>query len=124
MTLDRNALCRALEKEVGDPAFCSTFIETRPHLFSNIPLFLAESDISGMIRIVHAIESASRLAGYRDTVLSRAPEIARRDFGPRGGFHGLRFPFSRRGTKADRDQYQRRWCFSEFRVVQGSTGLL
>jgi hypothetical protein len=99
MTLDRNALCRALEKEVGDPAFCSTFIETRPHLFSNIPLFLAESDISGMIRIVHAIESASRLAGYRDTVLSRAPEIARRDFGPRGVFMGYDFHLAEEGPR-------------------------
>jgi hypothetical protein len=32
ITLDRDALCHALEREVGDPDFCATFIK-RGHLF-------------------------------------------------------------------------------------------
>ena len=77
ITLDRDALCRALEREVSDPDFCATFIRTRPHLFSNAPVFLSESDTNGMIRIVHAIEAATRLPAYREAVLAWAPEIAR-----------------------------------------------
>ena len=68
ITLDRDALCQALEREVGDPDFCATFIKTRPHLFSNAPVFLSESDTGGMIRIVHAIEAATRLPAYREAV--------------------------------------------------------
>ena len=91
ITLDRDALCHALEREVGDPDFCATFIKSRPHLFSNAPVFLSESDTGGMVRIVNAIEAASRSPAYQEAVLSWAPEIARRDFGPRGVFMGYDF---------------------------------
>ena len=99
ITLDRDALCQALEREVGDPDFCATFIKTRPHLFSNAPVFLSESDTGGMIRIVHAIEAATRLPAYREAVLSWAPEIARHDFGPRGVFMGYDFHLAADGPK-------------------------
>ena len=99
ITLDRDALCQALEREVGDPDFCATFIKTRPHLFSNAPVFLSESDTGGMVRIVHAIEAATRLAAYREAVLSWAPEIARRDFGPCGVFMGYDFHLAADGPK-------------------------
>src|SRR5512139_4312174 len=91
ITLDRDGLCQALEREVGDPTFCATFIKTRPHLFSNAPVFLSEADTAGMTRIVHAIEAAIRLPAYREAALSWAPEIARHDFGPRGAFMGYDF---------------------------------
>ena len=70
ITLDRDALCQALEKEVGDPDFCATFIKTRPHLFSNAPLFISESETSEMLRLVRAVEAATRLPGYQEAALS------------------------------------------------------
>jgi hypothetical protein len=82
ITLDRGALCQALEREVGDPEFCRTFIGPKTHLFSNVPVFLSEANVGEMLRIVHAVEGATRLSGYRDAALSWAPEIARHDFGP------------------------------------------
>ena len=99
ITLDRDALCRALEREAGDPDFCATFIKLRPHLFSNAPVFLSESDTGGMIRIVRAIESTSQLPAYREAALSWAPELARRDFGPRGAFMGYDFHLAADGPK-------------------------
>jgi len=51
ITLDRDALCRAVEREVDDPDFCATFIKTRPHLFSNAPVFLSEGNVAEMLRI-------------------------------------------------------------------------
>ncbi len=99
ITLDRDALCQALEREIDDPDFCTTFIRTRPHLFSNTPVFLSESDTSRMIRIVHAIEAATRLPAYRDAVLSWAPEISQHDFGPRGAFMGYDFHLAVDGPK-------------------------
>ena len=99
ITLDRDALCQAIEREVGDSGFCATFIKARPHLFSNAPVFLSESDTAGMIRIVHEIEAATRLPAYLEAVLSWGPEIARRDFGPRGVFMGYDFHLAAGGPK-------------------------
>lgn len=54
VTLDRNALCRALERESEDPAFCTVFIQTKPHLFSNVPVFRLSEAIVQMDRMVAA----------------------------------------------------------------------
>ncbi len=98
-TLDREALCEALKREVGDPEFCATYIRTRPHLFSNVPVFLSESDVAAMLRIVRAIEAVARLPGYQDAVLSWAPDIARRDHGPLGVLMGYDFHLAGDGPK-------------------------
>ena len=99
ITLDRDALCQSLEREVGDPNFCATFIRTRPHLFSNAPVFLSENDIAEMLRIVRAVEAVTRLPGYRDAALSWAPDIARNDYGPLGVFMGYDFHLAADGPK-------------------------
>jgi hypothetical protein len=99
VTLDREALCAALEREAGDPGFCATLIRTRPHLFSNAPVFLSEWHVAAMLRTVRAIESVTRLSAYRDAVLSHSSEIARRDFGPRGAFMGYDFHLAHEGPK-------------------------
>ena len=91
VTLDREALCAALEREAGDPDFCATLIRTRPHMFASAPVFLSETHVAAMLRAVRAIESVTRLPAYRDAVLSRSPETAQRDFGPRGAFMGYDF---------------------------------
>src|SRR5574342_111374 len=99
VTLDRDALCAALEREAGDPDFCATLIRTRPHLFSNAPVFLSEAHVAAMLRAVRAIESLACLPAYRDAVLSRSPEIARLDFGPRGAFMGYDFHLAHDGPR-------------------------
>jgi hypothetical protein len=99
ITLDRDALCESLELEVGDPDFCTAFIRPRTHLFSNAPVFLSEANVAEMLRIVHAVEAAARLPGYRDAALAWAPEIARHDFGPRGVFMGYDFHLAPQGPK-------------------------
>ena len=99
ITLDRDALGRALEQEVGDPDFYATFISTRPHLFSDASVFISRSQASEMLRIVRAIEAATGLAGYQDMALSWAPDIARQDFGPRGVFMGYDFHLTAAGPK-------------------------
>jgi hypothetical protein len=99
ITLDRDALCESLEREVGDPDFCATYIRPRTHLFSNAPVFLSEANVAEMLRIVHAVEAAIRLPGYQEAALSWAPEIARHEFGPRGVFMGFDFHFAADGPK-------------------------
>ena len=99
ITLDRDALFRAIEREAEDPEFCRTFIGPKPHLFSNVPVFLSESSVDEMLRIVHAVEAATRLTGYRNAALSWAPEIARHDFGPVGAFMGYDFHLAAEGPR-------------------------
>ncbi|CAN7589775.1 hypothetical protein LJR234_004503 [Mesorhizobium amorphae] len=84
ITLDRAKLWAALDHEAGEPGLCETFMASRPHLFSNVPVFLAASALEEMQRIVVAIEATAKLPAYRQAVLSWAPEIAQRDFGPVG----------------------------------------
>jgi hypothetical protein len=99
ITLDREALCQAVERETGDAAFCDAFVRTRPHLFSNVPVFLPAEDIAAMSAIVAAIEAASRLPEYRAVALGRAPAIARVDHGPVGVFMGYDFHLGGQGPR-------------------------
>jgi hypothetical protein len=91
ITLDRDALCREVERQAGDREICTAFAKERPHLFSNAPVFLSEADTRGMVRLVRAIEAVAELPAYREAVLAWAPPIARQNFGPRGAFMGYDF---------------------------------
>ena len=91
ITLDRNAMAGAMEITAGDPAFYDTHILSRPHLFSNVPVFLPEADRAAMLAIVQAIEATTRIPGFREAVLASAPENSRHDFGPVGAFMGYDF---------------------------------
>ena len=99
ITLDRDPFCRALERESEDPAFCTSFIQTKPHLFSNVPVFLPSEAIAEMGRIAAAIEEVTRLPAYRAAVLSWAPEIAQQEHGPLGAFMGYDFHLDDDGPK-------------------------
>ena len=99
ITLDREALHGALAGEAGDAEFCDAYVKTRPHLFSNVPVFLPAEDIAGMGRVVAAIEAASRLPEYRKAALSQAPTIAQTDHGPLGAFMGYDFHLGSQGPR-------------------------
>lgn len=99
ITLDQQALSHALEVETGDPEFCSSFISTRPFLFSNVPVFLSSQTIMEMGRIATAIETTAQLPAYRKAVLAWAPDIAQRDHGPLGAFMGYDFHLDGAGPK-------------------------
>jgi hypothetical protein len=75
-------LRRALEKD-GRCTLSAAFIEARPHLFSNTPVFLSEVRSQRCCGSSDR-EAATALTGYRDAVLSWAPDIARHDPGPLG----------------------------------------
>ncbi|MEK1853797.1 MAG: hypothetical protein AAAC48_18510 [Phyllobacterium sp.] len=99
ITLDQKALWTAMNHEAGDPDFYEAFIKSRPHLISRLPVFLSKSVIEEMSGIVDAIEVATKLPGYRDAVLSWAPEIAQRDFGPVGALMDYDFHLDDDGPK-------------------------
>jgi len=52
ITLDRAVLGQAFERETGDAAFRTTLLETRPHLFSNVAVFVSTQMFEQMLRVV------------------------------------------------------------------------
>ena len=98
-TLDHTTLMQNLETESGNAPIWVDLQNTHPHLFASTPAFVSELDLEKMLATVEAIERVSRMTAYRDSVLSAAPEIARRDFGPRGVFMGYDFHLTVDGPK-------------------------
>lgn len=99
VTLDQAALASALRDEVGDPDFFAALTQTRPHLFSQAPVFLPKADRDAMRAIVGAVEAAVQLPTYQAAVLEWAPAIARIDHGPAGAFMGYDFHLTPDGPK-------------------------
>jgi len=99
ITLDRDELALQLDREAGEPGFFKTLTEQRPHLFSNVPVFLSASALAEMCEIVEAIEATAQLPGYREAVLAWAPEISQKDHGPAGALMGYDFHLDDDGPK-------------------------
>jgi hypothetical protein len=91
VTLDRERLYAAMEREARDVAFAARFIRPREHLFSNVAVFHSAQDLERMKAVVQMIEAAARLPAYREAALGWAPDIARFDPGPLGVFMGYDF---------------------------------
>lgn len=91
ISLDRQAMAAAMRTASGDDGFFLKHIENRPHLFSNLPVFLPRADLDRMLATVAAIEDVTRLPGYREAAASWISAIARHDHGPRGAFMGYDF---------------------------------
>jgi hypothetical protein len=99
ITLDRDKLDLALDREAAEPGFFKNLTEQRPHLFSNVPVFLPVSSLTLMREIVEAIEATAQLPHYRAAVLSWSPDIARVDHGPAGALMGYDFHLDDEGPK-------------------------
>ena len=99
MTLDRDMLLQHLKIDTGHEKMWGDLQLTHPHLFASTPTFVSEQNLLGMLATTQAAERVSRLAAYREQVLSSAPEIARYDFGPHGVFMGYDFHVTPDGPK-------------------------
>ena len=99
ITLDRPALMAALNKEVDSSDFAQRLDESHPSLFSNVATFVTSANLVEMKQVVDAVEAAARLPGYREAVLTWAPPIACRDFGPIGALMGYDFHVTADGPK-------------------------
>lgn len=99
ITLDRGSLCAAFARDVDDPLFCKALFASHPHLFSEVSVFLPDSTLVRLRRVVRSIESVAALPSYRDAVFAWAPQIASNDFGPVGAFMGYDFHLGDDGPK-------------------------
>ncbi|KGB53346.1 Glutathione synthase/Ribosomal protein S6 modification enzyme (glutaminyl transferase) [Sphingopyxis sp. LC81] len=98
-TLNRARLEAAFVREVEDPALLELLREGRPHLFSNISVFIHNDSFAEMARAVRTIEAVVKLPEYTKRVLDWAPAIARIDHGPAGAFMGYDFHVGADGPK-------------------------
>lgn len=90
--LDKAALRQALSTELGNDQLYQLIEQRNPYLFSARPVFISNTQARQIADVVSAIESVVAMPGYRQLVLSNAPEIARLDpGGAQGAFLGYDF---------------------------------
>lgn len=99
VTIDAEKLTLSLDQEAGEPGFFRHFAADRPHLFSNLPVFIGHAALDEMVAIVEAIEDVGRIPQYREAVLSWAPPGSTIDYGPSGALMGYDFHLSVDGPK-------------------------
>jgi glutathione synthase/RimK-type ligase-like ATP-grasp enzyme len=73
--------------------------ETHPHLFADVPVFLAAGHARQMQRVISAVDTVTRLPAFREQVLAGAPVIARKAPASRGVFFGFDFHIAPDGVK-------------------------
>ena len=88
LSLDTQALARALDAELGERGLAARVREGCPNLFAQQPVFVDASQLRRMAELIEAIESVVALPAYRQKILADAPAIAQLDTGPRGAFFG------------------------------------
>ncbi len=95
ISLDAQALARALDSELGQPGLAEMVRHRCPFLFAAQPVFVAPLQLQRMAQVMQAIESVVALPAYREQVLAAAPAIARLGTrGPLGAFFGYDFHVS------------------------------
>jgi hypothetical protein len=88
-----------LERELVDDGLNLSLLESHPHLYSSLPVFVAPEQVRCMAAIIDAVESVVALPAYRERVLAWAPESARHDPGPLGVFLGYDFHVGADGSR-------------------------
>ena len=91
LSLDEETLRRSLESDLGTRGLSRDMVETHPHLFASMPVFVSRDCLEQMVRVIEAVETLVATAAYREAALTWAPEIALFDPGPRGGLLGYDF---------------------------------
>jgi hypothetical protein len=91
LSLDRSALHRALESELGSPGLSTLVAERCPFVFSSYPVFVSAHHIERMTEVIRAVESVIALPAWKERVLANAPMTARHASGTKGVFLGYDF---------------------------------
>ena len=86
VSLDRDAICHALEREMGRPEVFELVRQRCDYLFSASPVFVASAHLQRMQALIQAVEVVQAHPVYQQTVLAHAPQIAH---WPHGGAKGV-----------------------------------
>jgi hypothetical protein len=99
VTVDAEALRRELDADAATRGLYDRLSETHAYLFSHAPIFVSRANVATMERLVAAVDAVVALPAYRETVLARAPAIARFEPGPLGGMMGFDFHVTPQGPR-------------------------
>jgi len=91
VSVDLHALRSELERDLQCRGLTLALVESHPHLFSAVPVFVSGAQVRHMAAIIRAVESVVALPAYREHVLAWAAATARIDPGPLGAFLGYDF---------------------------------
>ena len=91
LSLDDAALRRGLEADLGSRGLSQAMVQTHPHLFASVPMFVSREHIDGMAKLVGAVEEVVATPRFRQAVLAWAPGIASYEPGSPGGLLGYDF---------------------------------
>jgi hypothetical protein len=96
---DLDGLHMWLQQDLAQRGFDRSVVETHPHLFSALPVFVSREHIDRMRSVIAAVESVVALPVYQAAVVDQAAAIARFVPGPRGVFFGYDFHLSEAGPR-------------------------
>lgn len=99
VSLDAQALRRAIEEDPAAQGLSALIAERSPHLFAELPVFVSRRHVDAMAKVIRAVEEVAALPAYRDAALSGAPAIARHDPGAAGVFMGYDFHLGAHGPR-------------------------
>lgn len=99
LSLDKAALQRELAEELGGRGLSPATVETHPHLFASVPLFVSRAHIERMAHVIGAVEAVAEAPHFRRAALAWAPGIARFVPGSPGGLLGYDFHLSTAGPQ-------------------------
>jgi hypothetical protein len=91
LSLDDEALRRALEADLGARGLSRAMVETHPHLFASVPMFVSRQHLERMAQVIGAVEAVVVTPHFRRAALVWSPEIAHYDSGSPGGLLGFDF---------------------------------
>lgn len=91
LSLDEEALRRGLEADLGARGLSGAMVQTHPHLFASVPMFVSREHLERMARVIGAVEAVVATPRYHRAALAWAPDIARFDPGSPGALLGYDF---------------------------------
>jgi hypothetical protein len=99
ISLDKEALRRALEADPAAQGLHGMIEERCPHLFAALPVFVSREHVDAMAGVIRAAEEVIAHPSYREAALGWAPPIARHDPGAAGAFIGYDFHIGADGPR-------------------------
>ena len=93
----KNEMCRADGEESG--LVCTDLLESRPLLFSDTQVYVAEAHLQAMADLIETIERVVALPAWHQRVLAQSPEISQHDQKTAGIFLGYDFHLGAQGPQ-------------------------
>ena len=99
ISLDEAVLRARLAADLGSQGLPEAMVQSHPHLFASVPMFVSREHLQAMAAVVAGVEAVVRTPRYREAVLAWAPGIAGFDPGPAGGLLGYDFHLGAAGPQ-------------------------